>query len=151
MRTARALAEIALPPEEAADLWRSPGRWAAFVEGFARFVEVSPDWPTPGSKLVWESIPTGRGRVTEKVVDSGDCRFVTRVAESRLAGHQRAVFEPGEEGGSRVRLELEYELTGDHPLQALADLVFVRRALRDSLSRTLSRFAVEAEEELGLR
>jgi hypothetical protein len=151
VRTTQAVAEVVLPPEAAAELWRDPRRWSAFVEGFARFVEVSPDWPAEGSKLVWESIPTGRGRVTEKVVDTGDRRFATRVAEKRLAGFQRAAFEPGEQGGSRVWLELEYELTGDSPFRGLADVLFIRRALRDSLRRTLRRFAIEAEEERGLR
>jgi hypothetical protein len=33
----------------------------------------------------------------------------------------------------------------------VADVLFVRRALRDALRRTLRRFAVEAEEEAGLR
>jgi hypothetical protein len=33
----------------------------------------------------------------------------------------------------------------------VADAIFIRRALRDSLRRTLFRFAVEAEEEAGLR
>ena len=34
---------------------------------------------------------------------------------------------------------------------AVTDMLFIRRALRDSLERTLRRFAVEAEEEAGLR
>jgi len=33
----------------------------------------------------------------------------------------------------------------------VTDLLFIRRALGDSLGRTLRRFAVEAEEEAGLR
>jgi hypothetical protein len=151
VRTAEAEAQVVLPPERAADLWRDARRWSAFVEGFQRFVEVSPDWPANGSRLVWESIPRGRGRVTEKVVDTGDRRFTTRVAEERLLGTQRAIFRPGEEGGSVVRLELEYELTSEAPLKAVADVVFIRRALRDALRRTLRRFAIEAEEERGLR
>ena len=49
------------------------------------------------------------------------------------------------------RAELEYELTKYGPLGGLADAIFIRRALRDALRRTLCRFAVEAEEEAGLR
>jgi hypothetical protein len=36
------------------------------------------------------------------------------------------------------------------PLRAVADFIFIRRALRDSLRRTLRRFAVEAAEEARL-
>jgi Polyketide cyclase / dehydrase and lipid transport len=151
VRTAEAEAHVVLAPEEAADLWRDTRRWSAFVEGFQRFVEVSPDWPANGSTAVWESIPRGRGRVTEKVVDSGDRRFATRVAEERLLGTQRAVFQPADDGGAVVRVELEYELTTEAPLKAVADVIFIRRALRDALRRTLRRFAIEAEEERGLR
>jgi hypothetical protein len=150
VRSAAALAEVALEPEAAADLWRDPDRWASFVEGFARVLERSPDWPAPGARLVWESIPQGRGRVTEKVVDSGERSFATRVVEQRLLGVQRAEFEAFQDG-ARVRVELEYELVGNALLHGLTDVLFVRRALRDSLRRTLYRFAVEAEEELGLR
>jgi hypothetical protein len=50
-----------------------------------------------------------------------------------------------------VSLRLEYELTKDGPLSALADVLFIRRAVRDALGRTLRRYAVEAEEERGLR
>jgi hypothetical protein len=55
------------------------------------------------------------------------------------------------QNGSRVELSLEYTLTKYGPLGGLADAIFIRRALRDSLQRTLARFAVEAEEEAGLR
>ena len=50
-----------------------------------------------------------------------------------------------------MTLSLEYELTGDNPFKAVLDLLFVRRALRDALRRTLRRYAVEAEEEARLR
>jgi hypothetical protein len=55
------------------------------------------------------------------------------------------------EGGSRAELSLEYELTKYGPLSAAADALFIRRAIRDMLRRTLFRFSVEAEEEAGLR
>jgi hypothetical protein len=53
--------------------------------------------------------------------------------------------------GAEVELSLEYTLTKYGPLSAVADAIFVRRALRDALARTLRRFAVEAEDEAGLR
>jgi hypothetical protein len=150
VRSARAQVGVALDPEAARSLWTDPLRWASFVEGFARLREASEDWPNRDAKLVWESIPAGRGRVTERVVESGERSFATEVFDDSLHGTQRARFEPLEEG-TRVDVELEYELTKYGPLRALADVLFIRRALRDSLRRTLSRFAVEAEDEAGLR
>jgi hypothetical protein len=150
VRNARAQGAVALGPQQARALWADPARWASFVEGFARVREVSGDWPNEGAKLVWESIPAGRGRVTERVVEGGERSFATEVFDQSLHGTQRATFEPVE-GGARVVVELEYELTKYGPLSRLADVLFIRRALRDSLRRTLGRFAVEAEDEAGLR
>jgi hypothetical protein len=132
-------------------LWTDVSRMPTFVEGLARVLVVDPAWPAADSRLIWESIPAGRGRVTEKVAgDAGPDRFSTLVFEDRLAGRQtfRAIES---EGGARVELSLEYTLTKYGPLGALADAIFIRRALRDMLRRTLERFAVEAEEEAGLR
>ena len=47
-------------------------------------------------------------------------------------------------------LRLDYELSSGGPLRVVADALFIRRALRDSLRRTVHRFAVEAEEEASL-
>jgi hypothetical protein len=113
--------------------------------------QPSAGWPDPGSKVVWESGAGGRGRVTEKVVAHSRERFATRVFEERLLGTQTAAFTPAADGGARVALELRYELVRGGPLGAISDVLFVRRALRDSLVRTLRRFAVEAEDEAGLR
>jgi hypothetical protein len=150
MRTASAQAAVALKPEAALALWTDVRRWPSFVEGFARVQQVSVEWPAEGAKLVWESIPAGRGRVTERVVESRPSSFATEVFDDSIHGTQRASFVPVE-GGARVQVELEYELTKYGPLRALADVLFIRRALRDSLRRTLGRFAVEAEDEAGLR
>jgi Polyketide cyclase / dehydrase and lipid transport len=151
VRVASAEADVALTPEAALRLWTDVSRWSTFVEGFARVVEQDPEWPARDSRVVWESIPSGRGKVTEKVVESGGPdRFATMVFEDRMAGRQtlRAVES---EGGARVELSLEYALTAYGPLGPLADALFIRRALRDSLRRTVARFRVEAEEEAGLR
>ena len=61
------------------------------------------------------------------------------------------MFTPDADGGAEVRLSLQYELTGDNPFNPVTDMLFIRRALRDALGRTLRRFAVEAQEEAGLR
>ena len=150
MKTARAAAEVALAPEAALRLWTDLSRWPSFVEGFARVVSVDPDWPAAGT-LIWESIPAGRGRVTEKVAEAPAAgAFATLLFEDRLAGRQtfRAIESAD---GSRIELALEYTLARYGPLGALADAIFIRRALRDSLRRTVARFEVEAQEEAGLR
>ena len=144
-------AVVALEPERALSLWADVARWPSFVEGLARVGEPSAQWPEPGSKVVWESGPGGRGRVTEKVVELGGKHLTTEVFEERLRGRQTAAFAPAGGGRARFALELEYELADGRPLGALADALFVRRALRDALLRTLRRFAVEAEDEAGLR
>jgi hypothetical protein len=151
VRVARAEAEVALTPEAALRLWTDVSRWSTFVEGFARVVEQDREWPAEGSRVIWESIPAGRGRVTEKVVEppSGE-RFATLVFEDRMAGRQ--VLRAAEAtAGARVELSVEYTLTRYGPFAAVADALFIRRALRDSLRRTMDRFRVEAEEEAGLR
>jgi Polyketide cyclase / dehydrase and lipid transport len=151
VRTARAQADLVLTPEAALRLWTDLERWPSFVEGFARVLDRSPDWPDGNARVVWESTPAGRGRVTEKVAQGqGPDRFVTHVYEERLAGTQ--IFRVVEsEAGSRAELSLEYKLTKYGPLSAVADAIFIRRAIRDSLRRTLFRFSVEAEEEAGVR
>lgn len=150
MRTARAEAELPLTPEAVLQLWTDVSRWPSFVEGFARVVELDPEWPKEGSRAIWESVPAGRGRVTEKVADGAPGRFATLVFEDRLSGRQtvRAIES---EAGARVELSLEYTLTSYGLLGPLADVIFIRRALRDSLRRTITRFGVEAQDEAGLR
>jgi len=150
VRKAVADAGIPLRPRHAVELWASVDRWASFVEGFARVLERSPGWPAVDERVVWESAPGGRGRVTEKVVENSGERFTTMVFEDALMGRQTLEAAP-DAGGARVRLTLEYTLTRYGPFGAVADALFIRRALRDSLRRTLFRFSVEAEEEAGLR
>jgi uncharacterized membrane protein len=145
-RTARAEAIVPLAPEAALALWTDVSRWPTFVEGFAHTIEVTSDWPARSSKVVWQSTAGGRGRVTEKVVERGGGRFATQVFEDALSGRQTVRMSEDAEG-TRVELSLEYELTRYGPLRAMADALFIRRALRDALRRTLRRFCVEAEEE----
>ena len=145
-----ATAEVPLEPGSTLALWADVGRWPSFVDGLARIDELSPAWPEPGSRVVWASGPGGRGRVTEKVVEHGVRRFSTKIFEERLAGTQTAEVAPAE-SGTLVELRLDYQLVRGGPLGTALDLLFIRRALRDSLARTLRRFVVEAEEEAGLR
>jgi hypothetical protein len=152
--TAGAGTDVPLAPAAALALWADVSRWSSFVEGFARLVENDPGWPAPDARVVWESVPAGRGRVTEKVVESSEDRIATMVFEDRLAGRQEFRVAPGTggaAGSAAVELSLEYTLTKYGPFGMVADVLFIRRAIRDSLRRTLFRFGVEAEEEAGLR
>jgi Polyketide cyclase / dehydrase and lipid transport len=152
MRLAGARGTVVLAPERAFELWTNPDRWPTFIEGFGHVLEVDASWPGPGSKAVWDSTPGGRGRVTEIVLERGEGRLVTQVFEDALGGTQTIAIQPASEGdGSVVELTLEYELAGGGPFRGLADAIFIRRALRDALRRTMARFAVEAEDEAGLR
>jgi hypothetical protein len=132
-------------------LWTDLDRWATFIDGFAHVVERPPEWPAVAAKLVWQSTRGGRGRVTERVVHSDEDALVTEVYEERLHGTQTVSFARGEGGATHVRIELEYELARGGPLRFIADALFIRRAQRDALRRTIGRFRVEAEEEAALR
>src|SRR5688500_1420576 len=55
VRTARAGGRVPLTPPEALALWTDVERWPSFVEGYARRLELAPDWPAKGARVVWES------------------------------------------------------------------------------------------------
>jgi hypothetical protein len=150
MRVVRESVIAELTPLVAQQLWSDTARWPTFVDGFARIVELDPAWPRPGSKVIWESGPAGRGRVTERIRDltPGEV-VVSQVFEKQLSGTQRVTFEPDADG-SLVTVELEYELQKAGPLRALTDVLFIRRALSEMLARTLRRFSTEAAEQANL-
>jgi Polyketide cyclase / dehydrase and lipid transport len=150
VRRASARGPLPLPPSDALRLWSDLDRWPSFIEGYARQLEVARGWPEVGGRVVWQSTPDGRGRVTETVVESAPDRFATQVFEEALAGTQMLRVVPAPDG-AEAELSLEYELAKYGPLRGIADVLFIRRALRDSLRRTLRRFAVEAAEEAELQ
>jgi Polyketide cyclase / dehydrase and lipid transport len=146
---------VPLEPAGAFRLWTDVRRWPTFIEGFAHVVEKDEGWPAEGSKLVWVSPAGGRGRVTEMVlaVEPGSA-LTTRVLEASLRGVQAVGFDPAD-AGTLAHLSLEYHLnpTGfwrQGPVGKVTDALFIRRALADSLARTLRRFATEAAEEQAL-
>jgi hypothetical protein len=49
-----------------------------------------------------------------------------------------------------VTLAMEYRIEEANALTPFADLLFVRRALRDALQRTVVRFAREREGDISL-
>jgi hypothetical protein len=133
---------------EAEALWYDPARWASWVDGFGHVAALEGDWPQVGAKVVWDSPPGGRGRVVERVVAyeirSGQ---TLEVEDAKLRGRQRVEFKPGPEE-TEITLSLEYELKERGPVTPLVDAVFIRRALRDSLRRTLTRFGYERKAEM---
>jgi hypothetical protein len=129
-------------------LWYDQRRWPAFVDGLKHVARSEGDWPAAGSRVVWDSNPGGRGRVQERVLAyeprSGQ---ELAVEDEKIRGTQRVAFVP-REGGVVVTLELQYELKESKPLMKLVDLLFVRRPQRESLERTLRRFATELRDDL---
>jgi uncharacterized membrane protein len=151
MAATSAVRRVELDPERAWTLWTDVQRWPTFVEGFGHVVERAPDWPARGARLVWNSTPGGRGRVTEKVTASErGVAFATQVFEEALAGAQLVTFGRAEDGRTRVELRLDYQLADGGPFRAIADVLFIRRALNQALARTLGRFATEAAEDAAL-
>jgi hypothetical protein len=150
MAVARAAAYVPLSPQEAYELWTDVRRWATFVDGFAHVNRVDDAWPATGAKVVWKSVPGGRGVVTEKVTraEPAAVHEVT-VLEEKMHGTQRVAFTPGEDG-TRVDLTLDYRVSVGGPLKPVVDVLFIRRAQNDALARTLRRFATEAAEQAAL-
>jgi hypothetical protein len=147
--TVRATARVPGRVADAEELWYDPHRWAAWIDGFGHVSKLEGEWPQPGARLLWDSRPKGRGRVEERVM-----RYEPRtgqtlaVEDHRMTGTQTVAFAP-EEDEVHVSLTLEYKLKDRNPLTPVLDLLFIRRALRDSLQRTLDRFGHERRAELG--
>ena len=138
------------PVGPAEGLWYDPTRWPAFIDGFGHVVRLDESWPAAGARSVWDSTPAGRGRVNERVIDQRPGEGQTlAVEDQRIQGTQEVRFLPVEDG-TEVRLELVYDLKQRNPLTPVIDLLFIRRAMRDSLRRTLTRFGRElaADREL---
>ncbi len=150
MGVVREAIRVDLDPDRAYALWTDVRRWPTFVDGFARVERLDDEWPRPGSKVVWQSTPDGRGRVTERVTGSTPgIRVITEVFEERLTATQTVTFEDAGDGAV-VQIELDYELARGGPLAGITDVLFIRRAQSDALVRTLRRFATEAAEEAAL-
>ncbi len=129
-------------------LWYDQRRWPAFVDGLKHVARIEGNWPAAGSRVLWDSTPGGRGRVQERVL-AYEPRTGQELAveDEKIRGTQRVAFVP-REGRVVVTLELQYELKESKPLMKLVDLLFVRRPQRESLERTLRRFATELRDDV---
>jgi uncharacterized membrane protein len=136
---------------DAEALWYDLQRWPSFVEGFSHVKSKDPEWPQSGT-LTWDSTPHGRGRVVERVTQY-EVRVgqTAQVEDERLRGEQAVAFTGvGAGETTRVTLTLNYSIKDGRPLSALTDLLFIRRAVRESLQRTLDRFARERRGDVEL-
>lgn len=131
---------------EAEALWYDRNRWPAFVDGLKHVHAVEGPYPNPGARVVWDSFPGGRGRVVERVVayESRSGQELD-VEDEVIRGRQRVRFAVGEHSTVHVGLELEYEIKAASVFTPVTDLLFIRRAQRESLQRTLLRFRRELE------
>jgi uncharacterized membrane protein len=141
--------EVSGPISEAEALWYDPARWPAFVEGFAHIIKKEGDWPKQDARVVWDSVRDGRGRVVERVR-----RYEARVGQTvevedpKLHGTQAIAFEAlTDPPRTAIKLELQYKLKGTTFGGPIVDVLFVRRALGDSLRKTLMRFRRELEAD----
>jgi Polyketide cyclase / dehydrase and lipid transport len=135
---------------EAEALWYALARRPTFIDGFARLDVGDDAWPQAGSRIVWSSPPSGRGRVVERVTALEPGRSQSAAVEDgEMWATQTVRFEP-RAAGCEIVLELSYRLKREGLPGALADVIYFRRRLRASVARTLSRFAIElaAEREL---
>jgi hypothetical protein len=142
----KARASVELPGFRASDaeaLWYDTQRWPTFVDGFAHVVSTEGEWPAAPSTLVWQSTPAGRGRVIERVVEYEPRLGQTaRVDDPKMTATQRVAFEPTGDGVA-LTLSMEYALKEGGPLKPFTDFLFIRKAVGDSLRRTVDRFARE--------
>jgi hypothetical protein len=131
MARVRVGARVRGPAEASRDLWYDPARWATFVDGFGSVVRHDPEWPEAGV-VIWDSTRHGGGRTREEVAGPD----VVEIETEQLRGRRTVRFDD-----DTIEVELEYELKRGNPVVGF----FVKRALRDSLGRTLARFAIERE------
>jgi uncharacterized protein YndB with AHSA1/START domain len=142
------VAEEILIEATLAEVWGAyfePRRWPSWVDGFQAVVS-SQGYPEEGGTLRWRSNPSGRGTVSERVLEH-EPRHRHRVGFSDDAseGELLTTFTMQRQS-VLVRQELTYELKEAKPLHRLTDRFFVRPRLRESLARSLRRLKAEAAD-----
>jgi hypothetical protein len=133
--------ELPGPISAAEDLWYDLRRRVSFVEGFGHVAKVEGPWPQAGSRVLWDSPPQGRGRVSE-TVHAYEPRTgqTVLVEDEQLRGTQTTSFAATDGGGVRVTVALDWTLKEGN---LLTDWVFVRRTMGESLRRTLVKYRIE--------
>ncbi len=129
--------------EEAERCWYDTSRRMHWVDELDRVIEVDEPWPKVGGRLVWQSGPAGRGRVTEKVVRYEPLGGQTvEVEDESLRGRQSVAFTPRDDE-LEITLTLEYEVKRRSLFMPLIDPLFIRPVIVTSLRNTLGRFGAE--------
>ena len=151
MGVVRAVQRVPGLASEAEELWYDPQRWPAWVDGFGHVHKLEGEWPAVGARAVWDSRP---GRARARGRGGHGLRDPRRPDASRsrtrsCAAPSASPSSPGS-GEVEVTLELEYELKGANVFTPLTDALFIRRSLRESLARSLLRFARERRGDLEL-
>jgi Polyketide cyclase / dehydrase and lipid transport len=150
MPTVRAASTFPGSVHEAETLWYDTSRWPSWIDGLAHVDRVEGEWPRIGAKVIWDSVPAGRGRVVERVSGYEALNGQTLdVEDEQILGTQSVAFTPVD-GDVQVQLSLAYRIKNRSIITPLLDLLFIRRAMASSLDRTVVRFGVElaAEREL---
>jgi hypothetical protein len=133
---------------DAEAIWFDVRRWPTWVDGYGHLAKAEGAWPEVGAQVQWNSPPAGRGRVVERVLRH-DPRVeqVVEVEDGKIRGRQTVAFEAVGTEETRVILSLDYELKERNALTPLVDVLFVSRAMRDSIKRTLAKFANECRAD----
>jgi len=130
---------------EAERLWYDRDSWPLFIDGFHAVVSVAGEPPLVGSIVLWQSTPAGRGEVRETVINyEPGVGQALEVEDAAITGCQRVRFAE-RDGQLIVNLQLDYRLKGANPFRAVTDWLFIRRAQKESLQRTLTAFRLELE------
>lgn len=146
MSVVRAASEFHGTVHEAESCWLDTGSWPAWVDGLERVLQRSRDWPNPGSSVIWESGPAGRGRVSEQVIEHEPLASLSvYVRDATITATQRVSFTPTDEGVA-VELTLEYDISKRSFFTPLVDMLFIRGAMRRSIAMTLARFGTQLAE-----
>jgi uncharacterized membrane protein len=147
MRTVRVGNVFSATVYEAESCWYDTGGWPAWVDGLHHVIEVTPPWPAEGSRVVWQSGPAGRGRVSERVLAQEPLSGQTvAVEDDSIRARQTVAFTPNGEDRVEVALSLEYELKRRTLFTGLVDALFIRRAMERSLATTLTHFGLELDD-----
>ncbi len=134
---------------QAEELWYDLSRRAAFIDGFKAVARVDEDWPARGASLLWDTHPGGRGRIAERVTAyEARAGQTAEIEDEQVTATQQVAFAPAGEDLVAISLQLDYELKDRRLI--VVDWLFIRRAQRESLRRTLNRFAVELVAERSL-
>ena len=146
MSVVSAASEFPATVHEAESCWCDTSSWPAWVDGLDRVLETGPDWPNPGSSVIWQSGPAGRGRVSERVIDHEPLQGLTlHVQDESISARQSVTFTPLD-AGVTVELKLDYEISRRSIVTGVIDLLFIRRAMERSITTTLARFGAQLAE-----